>query len=192
MTIRSLTQQQILTFRRVTIYKQAEVQKRAFIATVNRYNAAAKETGSMQMDTNADYTWNDVLSAQESFSRERENATTRGIKGLMYKQFRRLGDNSESFQSWLKLLPTGSHYLSVLCGGLTLMLDVSHLRHLRKFGVQILTYPRLHNKCPRFGKTFGTLLRISRRGYRRQRISSTFSKNLRSCISVALTFMLLY
>lgn len=110
---------------RVTIYKQAEIQKREFIATVNKYNTVAKQSGSMQMDTSADYTWNDVLSAQESFSQERENVTSRGIKGIMYKQLRRFGDNSETFQSWLKLLPTESHYLSVLCGGLTLILGAA-------------------------------------------------------------------
>lgn len=109
----------------MTIYKQAEVQKRAFIATVSRYNAVAKESGSMQMDTNADYTWSDVLSAQESFSQQRENATSKGVKGFVYKQVRRFGDNSETFQSWLKLLPTDSHYLSVLCGGLTLILGAA-------------------------------------------------------------------
>ncbi|KAF6230427.1 hypothetical protein HO133_004769 [Letharia lupina] len=109
----------------VTIYKQAEIQKREFIATVNKYNTVAKQSGSMQMDTNADYTWNDVLYAQESFSQERENVTSRGIKGIMYKQLRRFGDNSETFQSWLKLLPTESHYLSVLCGGLTLILGAA-------------------------------------------------------------------
>ena len=123
-------------FPRVTIYKKAEMQKRAFIASVNKYNVVAKESGSMQMDTNADFTWSDVLSAQESFSQERENRTSRGVKGFAYKQLRRFGDNSSSFQSWLKLLPTESHYLSVLCGGLTLVLGVSCLRQITSLDLQ--------------------------------------------------------
>ena len=109
----------------MTIYKQAEIQKRAFITTVNIHNAAAKDRGSVQMDTNANYSWSDVLSAQESFSQGREIETSRGVKGLVYKQLRKFGDNSESFRSWLKLLPTESHYLSVLCGGLTLILGAA-------------------------------------------------------------------
>ncbi len=109
----------------MTIYKQAEIHKRTFIATVKRYNVVAKESGSMQMDTSANYTWSDVLSAQESFSQERESGTSRGVKGFVYKYVRRFGDNSETFQSWLKLLPTESHYLSVLCGGLTLILGAA-------------------------------------------------------------------
>ena len=112
----------------MTIYKEAEVHKRAFLETVNRYNRVAKESGSIQMDTNADYTWSDVLSAQEKFSQERENGTSTGVKGFVYKNLRKFGDNSETFQSWLKLLPTESHYLSVLCGGLTLILGVSNAR----------------------------------------------------------------
>ena len=107
------------------IYKKAEIQKRAFITTVNVHNAVAKDGGSIHMDTNADYTWSDVLSAQESFSQGREIETSRGVKGLMYKQLRRFGDNGETFHSWLKLLPTESHYLSVLCGGLTLILGAA-------------------------------------------------------------------
>lgn len=106
----------------MTIYKQAGIQKQAFIATVNRYNAVVRESGSMRIDTNGDYNWSDVLSAQETFSQERHNVTSGGVKGFVYKQMRRFGDNSETFQSWLKLLPTESHYLSVLCGGLTLSL----------------------------------------------------------------------
>lgn len=146
----------------MTIYKQAEIQKRAFIATVNRYNVVAKESGSMQMDTNADFTWSDVLSAQESFSQERENGTSRGVKGFAYKHLRRFGDNSETFQSWLKLLPTDSHYLSVLCGGLTLVLGVSCLSQMTAFDLQVMTFVRPHNKCLRFGKTSGTSSMISR------------------------------
>ena len=109
----------------MTIYKQAEIQKREFIATVNEHNAAAKDGGSIHMDTNADYTWSDVLSAQESFSQGREIETSRGVKGLIYKPLRKFGDNSETLESWLKLLPTESHYLSVLCGGLTLILGAA-------------------------------------------------------------------
>ena len=47
------------------------------------------------------------------------------VSRVSYKQLRRFGDSSETFQSWLKLLPTGSHYLSVLCGGLTLILGAA-------------------------------------------------------------------
>ena len=145
----------------MTIYKQAEIQKRAFVVTVKRFNAVAKESGSMQMDTTADYSWSHVLSAQDSFSQECENGTSRGVKGIVYKQLRRFGDNSEIFQSWLKLLPTESHYLSVLCGGLTLILGVGPPRQMTSFDLQVLTFLRLHNKCLRSAKMSETSSMIS-------------------------------
>lgn len=79
------------------------------------------------MDITADYTWSNVLSAHKSFLEERQNLTPGGVSGFVYKNLRKFGDNSETFQSWLKLLPTESHYLSVLCGGLTLILGVSRI-----------------------------------------------------------------
>ena len=146
----------------MTIYRQAEIQKREYITTVKRYNAVAKESGSMQVDPSADYSWSDVLSAQESFSQEREIETTKGVKGFVYKQVRKLGENSETFQSWLKLLPTESHYLSVLCGGLTLILGVSRLIHMEAFRSRVLTFFRPHDKCLRFAKVSGASWMISR------------------------------
>ena len=147
---------------RVAIYKKAEVQKRAFIATVNRYNADAKRGASIQLDTNADYTWSDVLSAQESFFQARQSVRSDGVRGFMHKHLQSFGDNSETFQSWLKLLPTDSHYLSVLCGGLTLILGVSRLSHLETVDLQVLTFHRLQNRCLKFEKVSAISLMISR------------------------------
>ena len=137
---------------RVTIYKQAEDQKRAFIATVKRYNVVAQQSGSVQVDTDADYSWEDVMSAQETFFQERQSVTSEGVRGSVNKHLRKFGDNSETFQSWLKLLPTDSHYLSVLCGGLTLILGVSRLQDLDTCNLAVLTSPRLRNRCLKFEK----------------------------------------
>ena len=147
---------------RLAIYKKAEVQKRAFIATVNRYNADAKRGPSIRLDTNADYTWTDVLSAQESFFQARQGLRSDGVRGFMHKHLQRFGHNSETFQSWLKLLPTESHYLSVLCGGLTLILGVGRLRHLETRDLPVLTFHRLQNRCRKFEKVSATSLMICR------------------------------
>lgn len=85
----------------------------------------------MELDINADHTWDDVLSLQQSLSEDREKETSKGVKGFAYRHLRRFGDNSKTFQSWLKLLPTESHYLSVLCGGLQLILGVGTSDTLR-------------------------------------------------------------
>ena len=85
---------------------------------------AARQNGCMELDIHADHTWDDVLSMQRGLAEERETQTSKGVKGFAFKHLRRFGDNSKAFQSWLKLLPTESHYLSVLCGGLQLILGV--------------------------------------------------------------------
>lgn len=79
----------------------------------------------MEMDIHGEHTWDEVLSVQLALSQERDAETSKGFKGFFHKNMRRFGDNSESLQPWLKLLPTESHYLSVLCGGLSLVLGVS-------------------------------------------------------------------
>ena len=106
------------------IYREAESRKQTFIKTVDSYNADARRHGSMEMDIHAGYTWDDVLSVQRGIMEEREVERSRGSRGFWRSKLRRFGGNSESFQAWLKLLPTESHYLSVLCGGLTLILSV--------------------------------------------------------------------
>ena len=64
------------------------------------------------------------MSLQRGLTEERDVKNSKGLRGFLHKGFRRVGDKSESFQAWLKLLPTQSQYLSVLCGGLTLLLGV--------------------------------------------------------------------
>jgi hypothetical protein len=39
--------------------------------------------------------------------------------------FRKLGDGQGAFEGWLGLLPTQSQYMSVVCGGLKLIIKVS-------------------------------------------------------------------
>ena len=109
---------------RLAIYKDAETQKQAFIRTVDSYNADARRHGTTSVDIRAHYTWDDVLSMQRGLIEERDVKNSKGLRGFLHKGLHRVGDKSESFQAWLKLLPTQSHYLSVLCGGLTLLLGV--------------------------------------------------------------------
>ncbi|MCJ1382835.1 hypothetical protein MMC17_005948 [Xylographa soralifera] len=56
--------------------------------------------------------------AGRSLGQKLQDAARRG-----YESF---GKNSATFQSWLELLPTESNYLSVLCGGLKLILRAAH------------------------------------------------------------------
>ncbi|KAL8894995.1 MAG: hypothetical protein Q9192_003908 [Flavoplaca navasiana] len=106
------------------IYQEAEMRKKSFIETINNYNKAARGSGLVEMDLHKEHTWDDVLSAQQNFLQDRDAQT--GLRGSFRRRARGFADNSESFQSWLKLLPSGSQYLSILCGGLTLVFGAAH------------------------------------------------------------------
>jgi len=51
----------------------------------------------------------------------------RGCWGNIRKAFRKLGDRQQTIDGWLGLLPRESQYLSVVCGGLKLIIQVRHL-----------------------------------------------------------------
>ncbi|KAL9040168.1 MAG: hypothetical protein Q9180_002080 [Flavoplaca navasiana] len=106
------------------IYQEAELRKKSFIETINNYNKIARGSGHVIMDLHKEHTWEDVLSAQQNFLQDRDAQT--GFRGSFRRRARGFADNSESFQSWLKLLPSGSQYLSILCGGLTLVFGAAH------------------------------------------------------------------
>lgn len=49
----------------------------------------------------------------------------KGAWGKIRHAFRKLGDGSEAVKGWLGLIPSESHYLSIVCGGLKLIIQVS-------------------------------------------------------------------
>ena len=111
---------------RRAIYTEAESHKLAFTKTVDEYNTDARRHDMVVLDIRAEHTWEQVMSMERGFLEHRQAADkSKGFKGFIHTGMRRFGDNSESFQAWLGLLPTESHYLSVLCGGLKLLLGVS-------------------------------------------------------------------
>ena len=109
------------------------------------------------MDIRAEHTWDEVLSVQQRLFQDRDDADSKGVKGFWHKKVRKFSDNSESFQSWLKLLPSESQYFSVLCGGLTLVLGVSLIVQ-RPQPRSLIGVIRPHIECPRSGRVFETSL----------------------------------
>ncbi|KAL1878293.1 hypothetical protein Daus18300_002211 [Diaporthe australafricana] len=74
-----------------------------------------------------DQLWQVIDNAIEDYtSKDRD-----GVWGKIRMGFRKLGDGSEAMQGWLGLLPTESEYMSVVCGGLKLILKAaSQLRRV--------------------------------------------------------------
>ena len=68
------------------------------------------------------HTWEDVLGEVDRASENYASASDFWAK--IRKGLRKLGKNSKAFEGWLELLPTGSIYASVICGGLKMILRV--------------------------------------------------------------------
>ena len=65
----------------------------------------------------------------------------RNIQGVARRKYERFGASADTFKSWLGLLPTESHYLSTLCGGLKLIIGVSVVHRLALLITERITRP---------------------------------------------------
>ena len=70
----------------------------------------------------APHTWEEIL-AEVSAASERYNDVS-GFWGKIRKGLRSFGVNNQALDAWTGLLPTQSQYLSILCGGLKLIISV--------------------------------------------------------------------
>ena len=71
------------------------------------------------------HNWDEVCEMLMKAMQTYNEDSVKGFRGFFRRGGRNLGDNSSTFKSWLDLLPTESHYLSILCGGLKLILGGS-------------------------------------------------------------------
>lgn len=107
------------------------------------YNAPEKYRTGVDLDSphSTAQLWKMVDTAVERYhSKEKD-----GVWGKVVHAFRKLGDGSDAVQGWLGLLPTESHYMSVVCGGLKLIISVSQIFkfHIRnELGLGALTATR--------------------------------------------------
>lgn len=93
---------------------------------IERTDPKSKLQFSVAGDLGPDECMENVLGLISDAQTKYEVEAIKGPWGKVREAFRKLGENSQSFQSWLGLLPTENSFLSVLCGGLQLILGVSH------------------------------------------------------------------
>ena len=91
------------------------------ISALKKKKSKEKKIASFDLDSCHD--WKDItLLIQEVVKDYHKDDSTRGrLRG----QFRRVGDNAKSIQTFVGLLPDGEY--KTLCGGLMLILTVSHV-----------------------------------------------------------------
>ena len=96
---------------------------------VRSYTSEANKKEKLKQNINItdNHTWDEVCEELKKAMLVYNEESVKGFRGFFRKSARSFGDNSSTFKSWLDFLPTESHYLSILCGGLKLVLGVSLL-----------------------------------------------------------------
>lgn len=98
---------------------------------MREYEKTAKQKYRTGINPDNKHTTSEVEAIVKEAINKYQTEDTRGFWGKIRLACRKLGDGSEAIQGWLGLLPTQSEYLSVVCGGLKLILTISGL--LSKF-----------------------------------------------------------
>ena len=81
-------------------------------------NKTAKKPSALQHVSN----WDEVILAAQQAQEQYVN-DAKGAKGSVRRLFRWTGDHSNVLVDWVGLLPNDK-YFAILCGGLTLVLNV--------------------------------------------------------------------
>lgn len=112
-----------------SVEDSVRVQEDRFREAMRMYEDNAPDKYKTGVDLNSPHStaqlWNIVENAVEKYHSKDKN----GLWGKVVYAFRKLGDGSDAAQGWLGLLPTDSNYLSVVCGGLKLIINVSEYAH---------------------------------------------------------------
>jgi len=86
-----------------------------------RYKQAAGKSALIDLDRI--WTWDDILDEVDKSQRLYAEAS-QGMKGVIRRGFRKVGDLEPAINPWVDLIPSSNNYLSLLCGGLRLVLAV--------------------------------------------------------------------
>lgn len=99
--------------------------QRAFTDALAKYQEGVKIKYKSGVDLGATHDWDEVM---KYVNEARDRYTGVGEEGIMKKIDNRLKTfqtAAPAIQAWLKLLPSTSTYGSVVCGGLTIILEVT-------------------------------------------------------------------
>ncbi|ODH33993.1 hypothetical protein ACO22_03216 [Paracoccidioides brasiliensis] len=110
------------------LYIDIEQQRKRFSEAMEAYERTTTgSTFKTDVTTKQVHTWEEVLEEVNKAS-DRYNDVS-GFWGKIRKGLRRFGKNSKAFEAWASLLPSQSHYFSVLCGGMKLIFGAAARLH---------------------------------------------------------------
>ncbi|KAK0672653.1 hypothetical protein QBC41DRAFT_313089 [Cercophora samala] len=110
------------------IYRDATQEKLRFqLAMADFQNLTAEPKFGTETMAGSFYTWDDVLKEAQQASDAYSEAP--GMWNKIRKGLSSFGRNAKAFDAWASLLPSQSEYVSVLCGGLKLILGAAARLH---------------------------------------------------------------
>ncbi|KAF1964949.1 hypothetical protein BU23DRAFT_629457 [Bimuria novae-zelandiae CBS 107.79] len=135
-TVESTTKKHFLND---ALYQDVEKQKFQLQQAIRSYEKmTAGSPLKAGLDLKSLTTWDDVC-AEVDHARERyEDA--KGVFATIKKGFSKLGKQHEAVNAWMALLPSSNEYLSLMCGGLKLVISAAgRLKEMDDTAVMALT-----------------------------------------------------
>ncbi|KAL8759680.1 MAG: hypothetical protein Q9184_003543 [Pyrenodesmia sp. 2 TL-2023] len=107
--------------------------QRAFADALERFQQGVKPKYQSKIDLHAKHNWNEVMECANEARNEYRGVGRKGIVKKIDHRLKSFQTAAPAIEAWLKLLPSTSTYGSVVCGGLTIILEAAvRLRQLRK------------------------------------------------------------
>ncbi|OAX82257.1 hypothetical protein ACJ72_03394 [Emergomyces africanus] len=110
------------------LYIDVEAEKKRFKAAMDAYETTTAGS-KFQTDVTGKsvHTWDEVLKEVKTASDDYNDVS--GFWGKIRKGLRSFGKNNKAFEAWASLLPSKSHYFSLLCGGFKLIFGAAARLH---------------------------------------------------------------
>ncbi|KAL8721257.1 MAG: hypothetical protein Q9225_002034, partial [Loekoesia sp. 1 TL-2023] len=107
--------------------------QRAFADALEQFQQGVKPKYKSQIDLRETHSWDEVMQYANEVRNKYTGVDKKGIAKKINNKLRTFQTAAPAVQAWLKLLPSTSIYGSVICGGLTIILEAAvRLRQLRK------------------------------------------------------------
>lgn len=108
------------------VYDEAALfdSQRAFTKALETFQQGVQSKYKSKVDLEAHHDWNEVMAYANDARAEYLGAGQRGIMKKINHRLKTFQTAAPAIEAWLKLLPSTSIYGSVVCGGLTIILEV--------------------------------------------------------------------
>ena len=111
------------------VYDEAALfdNQQAFAESLDKFQQGVEPRYKSQIDLRSTHTWDEVMKQAEEARNKYTGVGQEGIVKKINHGLRTFQTAAPAIQAWLKLLPSTSTYGSVVCGGLTIILEVGIL-----------------------------------------------------------------